>query len=56
MKIGERAKAAAAKFETVRYYERIALLSPPARTSANYRTYGSEHRARSFDRGRTQNR
>ena len=30
----------------MRYYERIALLSPPARTSANYRAYGSAHLAR----------
>lgn len=46
MKIGELANATANKVETVRYYERIGLLSPPARTSANYRAYGSEHLAR----------
>lgn len=46
MKIGELAKATATKVETVRYYERIGLLSPPVRTSANYRAYGSEHLAR----------
>jgi DNA-binding transcriptional MerR regulator len=46
MKIGDLAKATATKVETVRYYERIALLSPPARTSANYRAYGSAHLAR----------
>ena len=46
MKIGELANATATKVETVRYYERIGLLSPPARTSANYRAYGSEHLAR----------
>jgi len=46
MKIGDLAKATATKVETVRYYERIALLPPPARTSANYRAYGSAHLAR----------
>ena len=46
MKIGELASATATKVETVRYYEKIGLLSPPARTSANYRTYGAEHLAR----------
>ena len=46
MKIGELANATATKVETVRYYEKIGLLTPPARTSANYRSYGSEHLAR----------
>lgn len=46
MKIGELASATATKVETVRYYEKIGLLPPPARTSANYRAYGSEHLAR----------
>ena len=46
MKIGELANATATKVETVRYYERIGLISPPARTSANYRAYDSEHLAR----------
>ncbi len=46
MKIGELANATATKVETVRFYEKIGLLPPPARTSANYRTYGSEHLAR----------
>jgi Cu(I)-responsive transcriptional regulator len=46
LKIGELAKATTTKVETVRYYEKIGLLSPPARTSANYRAYGSEHLAR----------
>ena len=34
MKIGELASATATKVETVRYYEKIGLLAPPARTSA----------------------
>ena len=46
MKIGELASATATKVETVRYYEKIGLLPPPARTSANYRAYGHEHLAR----------
>ena len=35
MKIGELASATATNVETVRYYEKIGLLPPPARTSAN---------------------
>lgn len=46
MKIGELASATSTKVETVRYYEKIGLLPPPARTSANYRAYGNEHLAR----------
>lgn len=46
MKIGELADATATKVETVRYYEKIGLLRPPARTASNYRAYGSEHLAR----------
>lgn len=46
MKIGELANATATNVETVRYYEKIGLLAPPARTSANYRAYGNEHLAR----------
>ena len=46
MKIGELASATATKVETVRYYEKIGLLPPPGRTSANYRAYGIEHLAR----------
>ena len=46
MKIGELAEATATKVETVRYYEKIGLLSSPARTSSNYRAYGTEHLAR----------
>lgn len=46
MKIGELAHATSTKVETVRYYENIGLLAAPARTAANYRSYGSEHLAR----------
>lgn len=43
MKIGELAKATATKVETVRFYEKAGLLPPPARTDANYRSYGPAH-------------
>lgn len=46
MKIGELGQATATKVETVRYYEKIGLLLPPARTAANYRSYGADHLAR----------
>jgi DNA-binding transcriptional MerR regulator len=38
--IGELAKAANTKVETIRYYERIGLLPAPPRTAGNYRAYG----------------
>ena len=43
MKIGELAKATATKVETVRFYEKAGLLPSPARTDANYRSYGPAH-------------
>jgi DNA-binding transcriptional MerR regulator len=46
MKIGELATATTTKVETIRYYEKIGLLSPPARSVSNYRSYGSDHLAR----------
>ena len=46
MKIGEMASTTATNIETVRYYEKIGLLPPPARTGGNYRSYGPEHLAR----------
>ena len=46
MKIGELAKATGTKVETVRYYEQTGLLPAPARTPANYRSYGADHLAR----------
>jgi len=39
--IGDLGKATNTKVETVRYYERIGLLPPPARSAGNYRTYGA---------------
>ncbi|MDX8357718.1 MerR family transcriptional regulator [Sphingopyxis terrae] len=46
MKIGELSRATGTNIETIRYYERIGLLTAPARTDANYRSYGDAHRAR----------
>ncbi|MBL0914447.1 MAG: helix-turn-helix domain-containing protein [Sphingopyxis sp.] len=46
MKIGELSRATGTNIETIRYYERIGLLPAPARTNANYRSYGAEHRSR----------
>ena len=46
MKIGELSRATGANIETIRYYERIGLLPAPARTAANYRSYGPAHRSR----------
>ena len=43
MKIGELATATATGVETIRFYEREALLPTPARTAGNYRIYGEEH-------------
>jgi Cu(I)-responsive transcriptional regulator len=44
--IGVLAKKTNTKVETIRYYERIGLLSVPSRTSGNYRVYGPEHLGR----------
>lgn len=43
MRIGELGKAAGCDVETVRYYERIGLLSEPERTASGYRSYGPAH-------------
>ena len=41
--IGELARQTGTKVETIRYYERIGLLPPPARTGGNYRAYARSH-------------
>lgn len=46
MRIGELARATRTKSETIRFYEKEGLLPPPARTPANYRSYGASHRQR----------
>jgi Cu(I)-responsive transcriptional regulator len=43
VKIGDIARATGTKVETVRYYERIGLMPPPARTDGNYRSYAVAH-------------
>ncbi|MHB1247791.1 MAG: MerR family transcriptional regulator, partial [Sulfuriferula sp.] len=43
IKIGELAKRTACQVETIRYYEREGLLSPPARSAGNFRLYGNAH-------------
>jgi DNA-binding transcriptional MerR regulator len=43
MNIGELARAADTKAETIRYYERIGLLPAPPRTAGNYRDYSARH-------------
>lgn len=41
--IGDLAQQTSTKVETIRYYERIGLLSAPARTGGNYRAFGLAH-------------
>lgn len=41
--IGQLAAAAGVNLETVRYYERIKLMPPPARTASGYRAYEQGH-------------
>lgn len=43
MRIGELAREAGTDVETVRYYEREGLLSPPLRRANGYRDYGGAH-------------
>ena len=43
MKIGDLGRATRTKVETVRFYEKIGLMPPPARTAANYRSYDEAH-------------
>jgi Cu(I)-responsive transcriptional regulator len=46
LSIGALAWATDTNVETIRYYERIDLLPPPARTRGNYRAYAPAHLAR----------
>jgi len=43
MRIGELGQATGVDIETIRYYEKQRLLSPPARDPNGYRAYGSAH-------------
>ncbi|WP_445357231.1 Cd(II)/Pb(II)-responsive transcriptional regulator [Microbulbifer sp. ANSA002] len=44
-RIGEAAKQAGCKVETVRYYEQVGLLPQPLRSEGNYRLYSEAHLA-----------
>nr|WP_149536832.1 helix-turn-helix domain-containing protein [Siccirubricoccus phaeus] len=44
--IGQLAREAGCKVQTVRWYEEIGLLPPAARTEGGHRLYGRPHRAR----------
>jgi Cu(I)-responsive transcriptional regulator len=46
MNIGELARTADVKAETIRYYEHIGLLPVPPRTAGNYRDYSAAHVSR----------
>jgi MerR family mercuric resistance operon transcriptional regulator len=54
MRIGEAASTSGCHIETIRYYERVGLLPPPARTAGGYRKYLPEEveRLRFISRGR----
>ena len=43
MRIGEVADQTGTPVDTLRYYERLGLLPPPARTGSNYRAYSAAH-------------
>ena len=46
LSIGQLAAATGCKVQTIRYYEQIGLLPPPARTGGNQRRYTARHRDR----------
>ena len=54
MKISEAATASGCHLETIRYYERVGLMPPPARTASGYRAYrpAEVERLRFISRGR----
>jgi MerR family mercuric resistance operon transcriptional regulator len=41
--IGKVSRTSGCKIETIRYYERIGLLSPPPRTAGRHRLYSQDH-------------
>ena len=43
MRIGELGQAIGVDIETIRHYEKIGLLSPPAREANGYRNYDAAH-------------
>jgi DNA-binding transcriptional MerR regulator len=46
LSIGDLAKVTATNVETIRYYEKIGLMPPVARTAGNHRAYDTAHRDR----------
>ena len=46
IQIGELSRRTSCNIETIRYYERIALLPPPARSAGGYRVYDTRNVAR----------
>jgi len=44
--IGQLAKSAGVPIQTVRYYERLCLLGPAAKSSSGYRLYGPDEERR----------
>lgn len=55
MNIGQASDASGVSAKMIRYYEQIGLITPPARTGNNYRTYAGDdvHRLRFIKRSRT---
>jgi len=45
-RIGQLARETGCRIETIRYYERIGVLTPAARAANNYRLYNDTHRRR----------
>ena len=43
MKIGEASRRSGCHIETIRYYERVGVLSPTARSESGYRRYTRHH-------------
>ncbi|MDX1803266.1 MAG: helix-turn-helix domain-containing protein [Alcanivorax sp.] len=48
LSIGELAQATGCKVETIRYYEKIALMPAPQRSAGNQRRYSQQHRERLY--------
>ncbi|WP_245841663.1 MerR family transcriptional regulator [Sphingomonas lenta] len=46
LQIGKLAEATGTKVETIRWYEKVGLIAPPARTGGNYRAYSPDDLAR----------
>jgi DNA-binding transcriptional MerR regulator len=53
MRIGEVAASCGCSVETIRYYEKIGLLPPPARLANEYRSYDAIHRKKRYCASKT---